>query len=286
MKGKPLKLQVLDRLGKNHKKGSLTKRKLHANAKEFGNFLAKKFGLERIDYLKPKHIQAYVESLHARKLMPSTMADKMTAVRFVAEAIGKDNIVPKHNRDCGIRRERVNPQVVNNEGLDAIRQEITKKASEGDWRAQMIEAADGLRREFGLRAKEALLSHRTIMRNGHQYLIVEGAKGGRPRELEVRTTEQEAVIAKVEEVAEKFGSNTGRPIPPDKTLQQAYDAQRNMIHRLGGLREKGRNMHADRHQCARDMHSSGASSSEIMAHLGHGQSRSPSAYVGKKRGNQ
>ncbi len=47
MKGKPLKLQVLDRLGKDHSKGSLTKKKLLANAKEFGNFLTKKFGLEQ-----------------------------------------------------------------------------------------------------------------------------------------------------------------------------------------------------------------------------------------------
>lgn len=286
MKGKSLKLQVMERLGKNWSKGSLTKRKLHANAKEFAEFLTRMFGLERIDNLKPGHVEAYIQSLRDKGLMHATMADKLTAVRFIAKAIGKQNIVPKHNRDCGVHRVRVNPQIVSSENLESVMDHIGTLANKGDWRAQMTVAARGMRREFGLRAKESLLSHRTIVRDGGTYLIVEGAKGGRPRELLIQTPEQAAAVAKVAEVAGQFGSETGRPIPPGKSLKQAYDAERNLVHRLGGTRERGCNMHAERHQSARAMRAVGASDSEIMEYLGHGSTRPAAAYLGSKRNSR
>ena len=100
--------QALARMGKDWSKSSLTREKLLSNTREFAQHVAKSYGLERIDNLKPGHVQSYVNSLHDRGLAPSTMA----AVRVIAAAIGKQNIVQKTNAAYGIERVRVNPQEV------------------------------------------------------------------------------------------------------------------------------------------------------------------------------
>lgn len=112
----------------------------------------------------------------------------MTAVRLMAQAVGKANIVARENAAYGISRAgtRCNPIQTNSERLPEIRAAITTRAEAGDRVALMMRAADALRQEFGLRAKESLLSSKVIERDGVRYMSVEGAKGGRPREREVR----------------------------------------------------------------------------------------------------
>ena len=60
-KQRSLASQALARIGKDWSKSSLTREKLLSNTKEFANYVAKAFGLERIDNLKPGHIQSYVD---------------------------------------------------------------------------------------------------------------------------------------------------------------------------------------------------------------------------------
>ena len=85
---------------------------------------------------------------------------------------------------------------------------------QGEKMARMVRAADGLRVGFGLRAKESLMSSKVETRNGKQYLTIEGAKGGRPRELAARTETQIKALQGVAETARDLGSGTGRIIPP------------------------------------------------------------------------
>jgi len=273
--------QALAKIGKNWSKSSLTREKLLSNTREFAQHIAKNFGLERIDNLKPGHIQSYVNSLHYRDLASSTMADKMTAVREIATAIGKQNIVQKTNAAYGIERIRVNPQPVNHDRLVEVRQAIADRADQGDKVAQMVRGADALRVAFGLRAKESLMSSKVEVKNGKLFLTVDGAKGGRPRELEARTEGQIRAIQLIAETAKALGSTTGRIIPPHMSLKQAYDAQRNLWRECGGTRAAGANMHGERHSYARERDAEGAAKSAIMSELGHGEDRSPSAYLGK-----
>ena len=276
--GKSLERQALERMGKDWSKASLTREKLLGNAREFAKFVSERYGLEKIDNLKPKMVQAFVREMHERDLAPSTMAGKMTAIREIATAIGKQNIVERYNSDYGIERTRINPQVVNHGRLSEVREAIATMADQGDKIAQMVRAADGLRMEFGLRAKESLLSSKVEVKDGKLYLTVEGAKGGRPRELEARTEGQLKAVQLVAETSKALGSGTGRIIPPDMSLKQAYDAQRNLWRECGGTREDGANMHGERHAYARELDSDGASKATIMADLGHGGNRSPAAY--------
>ena len=145
--------QALERIGKNWSKASLTREKLLSNTKEFAQHVAKSYGLERIENLKPGHIQSYVNSLHDRGLAASTMADKMTAVRVIAAAIGKQNIVQRTNAAYGIERVRINPQAVNHDRLVEVRQAISDRADQGDKIAQMVRAADSLRVAFRTESK-------------------------------------------------------------------------------------------------------------------------------------
>ena len=276
--GKSLERQSLDRMGKNWSKASLTREKLLGNVREFSRFV-EGYGLERIESLKPHMVEAYVSALHERGLAASTKADKMTAVRELAEAIGKRNIVERHNSDYGIERVRVNPQLVDHERLVEVRQSIAERANQGDQIARMVQAADALRSEFGLRAKESLLSSKVEEKGGKMYLVVEGAKGGRLRELEVRNEAQLRAVRLVTETAKALGSGTGRIIPPHMSLKQAYVAQRNLWRQCGGTRLTSANMHGERHGFARERNADGATNSEIMSELGHGEDRSPAAYI-------
>jgi len=280
-KQRSLVSQALARIGKDWSKSSLTREKLLSNTKEFSAYVAKAFGLERIDNLKPGHIKSYVASMHERNLSASTMADKMTSVRIIAGSIGKQNIVERHNAAYGIERIRINPQVVNHGRLMEVREKVDTRAEQGDKIALMVRAADCLRSSFGLRAKESLMSCKVEMRDGRVFLQVEGAKGGRPRELEARSEGQIWAVQLVVETASALGSGTGRIIPGDMTLKQAYDAQRNFWRKCGGTRATEANMHGERHAYARKRNAEGASRAEIMQELGHGENRSPSAYTGK-----
>lgn len=272
--------QALARIGKNWSLSSLTREKLLSNAKEFARHVEKNYGLERIENLKPGHVQSYVESLHERKLAASTMADKMSAVRIIAVAIGKQNIVQKKNAAYGIERVRIKPQAVNHDCLGKVREAISARADQGDKVALMVRAADSLRLSYGLRAKESLLSCKVEEINGKLFLTVAGAKGGRPRELEARNEAQLQAVQLVAETAKVLGSGTGKIIPPHLSLKQAYDAQRNLWRECGGTRASGSNMHGERHAYARERKAEGATKSEIMKELGHGEDRSPSAYTG------
>lgn len=280
-KQRSLASQALARIGKDWSKSSLTREKLLSNTKEFATYVAKAFGLERIDNLKPGHIKSYVESMHERQLSASTMADKMTAVRTIACSIGKQNIVERHNAAYGIERSRINPQVVNHDRLMEVRETLAARAEQGDRIARMVMAADSLRASFGLRAKESLMTSRVEMRDGRLFLQVEGAKGGRPRELEARTEDQIRAVQLAAETARALGSGTGRIIPGNMTLKQAYDAQRNLWRQCGGNRACGTNMHGERHSYARGRVEEGAARSAILSELGHGEDRSLSAYLEK-----
>lgn len=279
--GKSLEQQARELLGKDWSKASLTKEKLQANVREFARFCRSQYGLQRIDTIKSHMVQAYARSMHERGLAPATMADRMTAVRVVAGAVGKANIVARENAAYGISRAgtRLQPQMANAEKLAEIRAALEARAQAGDRVALMMRAADVLRQEYGLRAKESLLSARTTERDGRTYLVVEGAKGGRPRELEVRTPEQVAAVRLVRETAERLGNANHRIIPPEMTLKQAYDAQRNEWRALGGTRENGAQMHVERHAYAQNRLDETGDRKVVATELGHGRESVTAHYV-------
>lgn len=88
-KKKSLAVQALERVGKNWSKASLTREALLQHVKGFARFVEKRYGLEQLENLKPGHVAAYVADMQQQNLSPGTMANRLSAVRQLAAAIGK-----------------------------------------------------------------------------------------------------------------------------------------------------------------------------------------------------
>ena len=110
-------------------------------------------------------------------------------------------------------------------------------------------------------------------------LRIESAKGGRPRDLPITNDAQLRAVQIVAQVSQALGSGTGRVIPPEMSLEKAYNAQRSLWRSLGGTKTSGSHMHASRHTTAQTMNAQGYSKGDIMVWLGHGEERSPYCYI-------
>ncbi|WP_243374406.1 integrase domain-containing protein [Geotalea sp. SG265] len=278
--GKPLSTQALSTIGKQWGKAKLTREANLQHLKGFAHWVQNRYGLERIENLKPAMIAAYVDDLKTRGASNGAICNHLSAIRMLAAAIGKANIVPKTNGEFGVARLRMRPVIANYEKVQEIRAEVAAMAGKGDRVAMMMHAAAELREAFGLRAKESLLSRVGSM-DGKLYLQVSGAKGGRPRALEVRTDQQLKAVQIADQVATALGSKSGRIMPPELTLKEAYDAQRTMWRNLGGTKENKAHMHSMRHTYAQESAKHGMSKQELMKELGHGEERSPGFYIPK-----
>jgi integrase len=140
-------------------------------------------------------------------------------------------------------------------------------------RAKWLGLASELRLTFGLRAKESLLSHE--IRDG--CLIINGTKGGRPRNVPIETDFQRSLVSRVQDYIRQ--KNQSSLIPNGKTLKQAMKAQSNALQRVGAKKENATHAHAMRHRFAQEMARSGASKSEISETLGHGREEIVAHYV-------
>jgi site-specific recombinase XerD len=236
--------------------------------------IEKKFGLEKIENLKTKHIVAILEDMKNNK-SASTLESYASAGRELARAIGKANLLPRDNASLGISRpnsDRCRPVApAEPERMAEIRALL---AARGEWLA----LAHDLRSQFGLRAKESLLSVE-VMRHpdGREALAVRGAKGGRPREIPIRTDAQRSVVEAVQRYVAEHGQRS--LIPPGMALEQAYRLQRDALSQAGARRADGTHAHAQRHAYAQRRIAEGASAAEVMQELGHGREDVIAAYV-------
>ena len=204
-------------IGKNWSKSSLTRQKLLQNVRAIAKHMASQ-GLQHIDNMKSKHVARFFDSLKEKGLSASTMQNYATAMRTIAEHIGKCGIVPEKNKDLGISRtDRYQPISANSDKIHSIREQLAM-------RDERLLAALDMREAFGLRAKESLLSNKVVERDGKQYLSVDGAKGGRPRLLEIENSQQRQALAQVQRIIEAQGTKS--IIPQDKDLKQFYDYQK------------------------------------------------------------
>ena len=280
---KPLTVQALEKIGKDWSKSSSDREARLQHTKDFAQFVADKFGLQNIQNLKPGHIEAYVKDMKEQGLANGTMCNRMVHVRELAEAIGKPNIVALENEAYGIERgeSRSNP-IIENQGLvSQVRSEIAARAAAGEPKYIMANASAELREAFPLRAKESLMSFKVVEINGIPHLRIEGAKGGRGRDLPINTPARAAAVATAQAASKALKSGTGRIIPPRMSLKQAYNSQRYTWSKHGGKRADFANMHASRHNGAQELHNNGATWGQVMVELGHSEPRSPSAYVPK-----
>lgn len=262
--------QALNHIGKNWSKSSLTREKLINNIRHIAYFMADQ-GLQHIRHMKTKHVFRFIDGLKGKGLAPSTMQNYATALRLLARNIGKPHIVPEKNEDLGIvRNDRYKPITANREKLVHIREQLAQQD-------ERLLAAYDLRTAFGLRAKESLLSHQVAEREGRFYLVVQGAKGGRTRYMPIENEQQAQAVKQVQRIISESGTKS--LIPPDQTLKEYYNYQRNTLYALGARRSDGSSMHSQRHSFAQGEIAAGKSKAEVQNKLGHGEDRTLKHYV-------
>lgn len=251
-------------IGKNCGGASLTREKLLGNLSRIAESAGQK-GYQHINQIGSRFVEEFFGQLVSENLSPSTISGYATAMRTLADAIGKPNIVPRGNETLGGSRAgtRLQPKEPNVEKMLEIRQALYDKA---EW----LGIAHDMRAAFGTRAKESLLTKITFQDvRGRTLLKVEGTKGGRPRSLTVDNPEKGAAVAALKEHLAATGGKS--LIPSNMTLKQAYDFQRNTLNRLGATKENGANAHLARHSYAQALKSAGVDRAAIARDLGHGR---------------
>ena len=179
--------------------------------------------------LKPKHVECLVKGWLGQDLAVGTIKNRMAVLRWWAEKVDKQNVVARSNDYYGIPDR----QFVTNESkardLDSVSLEKI-----GDPYVRMSLA---LQQAFGLRREEAIKFIPSFADRGdHLTLKASWTKGGRERNVPVRTEEQRAVLNRARLLA-----GTGSLIPHERTYVQQlrlYERQTSNagLSKLHGLR--------------------------------------------------
>ncbi|UVS94939.1 MULTISPECIES: phage integrase N-terminal domain-containing protein [Burkholderia] len=172
---------------------------------------------------KPKHVVSLVERWKADGVSDATMKNRLSHLRWLAEKIGKQSIIPRTNAELGIGRRRFVTNVskavtVSNDTLAKIRDERLRVSIE-------------LQRAFGLRREECLKfqpSYAMAAGNDRIQLKASWCKGGRAREIPIRTDYQREVLARAAVLA-----GAGSMIPPDKRYVEQLKRYENVTTRAG-----------------------------------------------------
>jgi hypothetical protein len=181
--------------------------------------------------LKPKHIERLVARWQADGLTAGTIKNRMSALRWWAEKVSKQNVVARQNRTYGIAaRCYVTNENKSRSFTDGNLGLVSDPYSLLSLRLQ---AAFGLRREESIKICPAWADRGDC-------IALKGSwtKGGRPREIPISNDEQRALLAAAKELA-----GAGSLIPPDKSYVQQlrrfeHQCAQAGLQRVHGLRHQ------------------------------------------------
>jgi site-specific recombinase XerC len=181
--------------------------------------------------LKPKHVEALVNHWLSSGLSPGTLKNRMSVLRWWAHKVRRENVIARDNTHYGIPDRRF----VATESRAARVDQASLERVRDDYVRMSLE----LQQAFGLRREEAIKFQPTFADCGdHIVLKASWTKGGRAREVPVRTSEQREVLDRARRLA-----RSGSLIPPDRTYRQQlqiyerYTADAGLS-RLHGLRHQ------------------------------------------------
>ena len=137
--------------------------------------------------LKPKHVEKLVEHWLAEGRAPGTIKNRMTALRWWAQKIGKENVVARSNAAYAIPDRVYVTNVSKATMLDVDKLEQVRDA--------YIRISLRLQTEFGLRREESIKIVPTWADRGDKVVLkASWTKGGREREIPVQTLQQRQVL--------------------------------------------------------------------------------------------
>jgi site-specific recombinase XerC len=141
----------------------------------------------RATSLKPKHVEALVARWKAESVSPGTMKNRMASLRWWSDKVGKQNVIARDNAHYGIP-ERVYVTNVS-KARELTGAELQKVSDPYTVMSLKLQAAFGLRREESIKIRPAWADR------GEKLVLKDTwTKGGRDRELPIRTEAQRAVL--------------------------------------------------------------------------------------------
>jgi site-specific recombinase XerC len=185
--------------------------------------------------LKPKHVTALLGRWQAEGLGAGTLKNRLSHLRWWAEKIGKQNVIPRTNSALGIERRRY---VTNESKAKEIPYDALEKIKDERLRVSLE-----LQRAFGLRREECLKFQPAYAMSGPPDRIMLKAswcKGGRAREVPILNEYQRDVLARAAVLA-----GSGSMIPKDMSYVERVKQYENATNRAGMSK-----LHGLRHEYA------------------------------------
>jgi hypothetical protein len=179
--------------------------------------------------LKPKHVERLVERWQAESLAVGTIKNRMAAMRWWAEKIGKQNVVARDNDHYGIGNRQYVTHVSKARELSSG--DLRKITDPYTAMSLRLQAAFGLRREESIKIRPAWAD-----RGARLALKDTWTKGGRSREIPIRTAEQRQVLDEAKKLAGR-----GSLIPAGRSYVEQlrrfeYQCAAAGVHRVHGHR--------------------------------------------------
>ena len=144
--------------------------------------------------LKPKHVEKLVERWLAEKLSPGTIKNRMSALRWWAEKIGKENIIARTNAAYGIPDRVYVTNICKAKELDHGPAQANPHP--------FIRMSLRLQAAFGLRREESIKIVPEWADRGDSLVLKDSwTKGGREREIPIRTPEQRQLVDEAKALA-------------------------------------------------------------------------------------
>ena len=183
--------------------------------------------------LKPKHVEALVSLWKDQGLSIGTFKNRLSALRWWARKVGKDDIIPKDNDAFDIGRRS---QVGTESKAWVLKPAQLEKISDPYIRLSLrLQGAFGLRREEAIKFRPSY-----AIQDNHIRLKASWTKGGRARTVPIRTDEQRQLLEAVRNLA-----GGGALIPPTKNYEEQLHRYERQV-RTAGIR----NPHGLRHAYA------------------------------------
>lgn len=183
--------------------------------------------------LKPKHIDALVCNWKDQRISVGTFKNRLSALRWWADKVGKADIIARNNNAYGIgNRSYIG---------EASKAKLLGEKQLGKVSDEHVRLSLRLQSAFGLRREEAIkFTPNYAIKDDHIKLKASWTKGGRARTVPIRNDQQRQLLEDVRRLAKG-----GALIPPERN----YVEQRNRYDRQ--VRDAGiRNPHSLRHAYA------------------------------------
>ena len=179
--------------------------------------------------LKPKHIEALVRHWQATEISTGAIKNRLSAIRWWAGKIDKQNVVARSNDHYGIPDRQFVTNVSKAKMVQAPDLENVRDAH--------VRMSLELQQAFGLRREEAIKFQPAFADRGDHIVLKESwTKGGKSRVVPVRSEAQRAVLDRAQQLAGR-----GSLIPSSRNyVQQLRIYERHTanagLSRMHGLR--------------------------------------------------